>query len=174
MSEPTTENRAKPTEPFEGIYRSTLDRLASNLHQTVAAVGLNTPIEEFIDDKSRLVIRVDMPGMDPDDIEAKVRSGRLIIEGRRRHRNNGPRENVLRSEIMYGRLRRSLALPSWVENGEVELGYADGVLELRLATNAETCPHTSVFKPKRTMRASRSETGASKKAESSGRPAVSA
>ncbi len=139
-------------EPFDGWYQTTLDRVSSNLHQTVAAVGLSTPVEEFIDNECHLIVRMDMPGMDPDDIEARVRMGRLVIEGRRRHHDNGPRENLLRSEVMYGRFRRSLPLPSWVQSSDVVVSYRDGVLELQLETDPETCPHTSVFKPKRVAR----------------------
>jgi len=173
MSEETSENQAKSVEPTEGLFQSALHLLSSNLHQGVAAIGLSTPIEEFIDDAGHLVVRVDMPGMEPDDIEAKVRLGKLIIEGRRRQPINVARENVLRSEVLYGRYRRSLPLPSWVANSEIDVSYSDGVLELRLETIAETCPHTSVFKPKRMIRTNR-KNAASKKANGGGRASAHA
>ncbi len=162
MSEQSDVRYAARMEAVEGWYRTTLDRLSSNLHHTVAAVGLSTPVEEFIDGKSHLIVRIDMPGMDPEDIEARVRLGELIIEGRRRHHDNGPRENLIRSEIMYGRFRRTLALPNWVQSSAVQVSYQDGVLELQLETDEETCPYTSVFKPKRVTRAGRQKAGSSK------------
>lgn len=173
MSEAREVSQTRRNEPFEGWYQNALGRVSSNLHQTIAAVGLSMPVEEFIDDENHLIVRMDMPGMNPDDIQAKVRHGQLIIEGRRRHHGNGVKENLLRSEINYGRTRRRLPLPAWVESDDVELSYEDGVLELRLDTDAETCPHTSVFKPKRVMRTARGNAG-STKAESSRRPAASA
>jgi len=162
MNEGTEVNYVAHMEPSEGWYRTALERVSSNLHHTVAAVGLSTPVEEFIDRENHLIVRMDMPGMDPEDIEAKVRLGQLIIEGRRRHHDHGPRENLLRSEIMYGRLRRALPLPSWVLNGDVQLSYQDGVLELQLETDKKTCPYTSVFKPKRVTRSDRHPSGSSK------------
>lgn len=162
MNQASEVNYVARMEPFEGWYRTVLDRVSSNLHHTVAAVGLSTPVEEFIDNENHLIVRMDMPGMDPEDIEAKVRLGQLIIEGRRRHHDNGPRENLLRSEIMYGRFHRSLPLPRWVQNGDVQISYQDGVLELRLETDGETCPYTSVFKPKRVTRSARQSSGSSK------------
>jgi len=173
MSEGTEVNYVSHMEPSEGWYRTALDRVSSNLHHTVSAVGLSTPIEEFIDSDNHLIVRMDMPGMDPDDIEAKVRLGQLIIEGRRRHHDHGPRENLVRSEIVYGRLRRILPLPSWARNGDVQLSYQDGVLQLQLETDEETCPYTSVFKPKRVTQSARPSSGSSK-AEKSKRVAQSA
>ena len=142
--EPTTRRGA--AELRTDWYNATIGRLSSNLYQTLASAGLNAPVDEFLDDAGHFVVHMDLPGMDPNEIEAKVSVGKLIVEGRRRRNHEAVRENLVRSEILYGKFRRSLPLPSWVRSGDVEIEYEDGVLELRLKTDPETCPYTAVFK----------------------------
>ena len=118
--------------------KSALDRRPSNLHRTNAASGMNMPVEEFIDSEGKFVVRMDLPGMHPCDIDSKFRQGRLVIKGRRRRNSDALRKNLGRSEVTYGRFRRSLALPSRVRTSNVEIQYEHGVLELRLKMNPGT------------------------------------
>ena len=90
---------------------------------------------------------MDLPGMRPYDIDSKVRRGKLVIKGRRRRNSDALGEDLVRSEVVYGRFRRSLPLPSWVRTGNVEVQYEHGVLELRLETDPASCPRTPTHTP---------------------------
>ena len=51
------------------------------------SVGLRPALEFFVDD-NRLTIRVDLPGIEPEDVDIKVAGGFLTIKGSREEKQN--------------------------------------------------------------------------------------
>jgi HSP20 family protein len=89
-------------------------------------------IEEFREDGT-LVIRADLPGIDPDkDVELTVSHGMLHIEAERREEEKREEKGYLRQEVRYGSLSRSLPLPEGVTEADIAATYRDGVLEIRI------------------------------------------
>jgi HSP20 family protein len=89
-------------------------------------------IEERRDDDS-LVIRAEMPGIDPDkDVEIKVRDHLLEIRGERREEESTEEKGTRRSEFRYGSFFRAVPLPMEAKEGDVQASYKDGVLEVRV------------------------------------------
>jgi HSP20 family protein len=89
-------------------------------------------VEEFMDGE-QLVVRADLPGVDPDhDIEITVQDGTLRIQGQRRQETKTEERNVRRSEVRYGSFTRTLPLPAGASEKDITATYKDGVLEVRL------------------------------------------
>ena len=89
-------------------------------------------VEEFRDDGT-LVIRADLPGIDPDsDLELTVSHGMLHIEAERRQEEKREEKDYVRRELRYGSLSRSLPLPAGVTEADITATYKDGVLEIRI------------------------------------------
>jgi HSP20 family protein len=89
-------------------------------------------VDEFMDE-GQLVIRADLPGVDPDhDIEITVQDGTLRIQGQRRQETKTEEKNVRRSEVRYGSFTRTLSLPTGTSEKDITATYKDGVLEVRL------------------------------------------
>ncbi len=90
-------------------------------------------VEEFIED-DHLVIRAELPGVDPDrDIEVTVAGGMLTIRAERHEeKTEGDGKKGYRSEFRYGALVRTMPLPAGVADSDIEATYADGILEVRL------------------------------------------
>ena len=89
-------------------------------------------VEEFREDGT-LVIRADLPGIDPDkDVEVTVSDGVLHIEAERREEEKREEKGYLRQEVRYGSLSRSLPLPEGVTEDDITATYAAGVLEIRI------------------------------------------
>ena len=89
-------------------------------------------IEEIAQD-GHLTYRVEMPGINPaKDIDIFVSDGYLVIEG---HREMSTKEPT-RSEFFYGQLLRTLPLPSGTTSQDIEAQYADGILEITVATRS--------------------------------------
>ena len=89
-------------------------------------------VEEFMDNDA-LVVRADLPGVDPDhDIEITVQDGTLRIQGQRREERKTEEKDVRRSEVRYGSFTRTLPLPSGTSENDIKATYKDGVLEVRL------------------------------------------
>jgi HSP20 family protein len=82
--------------------------------------------EEYVED-GKYVLRVEMPGVDPDkDVEVSVADGVLTVAAERRE----ARKEGQRSEFYYGTMRRSLTLPLGVDETAVMAAYHDGILEV--------------------------------------------
>ena len=89
-------------------------------------------VEEFRDDGT-LVIRADLPGIDPDsDVELTVSHGMLHIQAERRQEEKREEKGYVRRELRYGSLSRSLPLPEGVTEADITATYKDGVLEIRI------------------------------------------
>ena len=89
-------------------------------------------VEEFREDGT-LVIRADLPGIDPDkDVELTVSHGILHIEAERREEEKREEKGYVRRELRYGSLSRSLPLPEGATEADIAATYKDGVLEIRI------------------------------------------
>jgi HSP20 family protein len=89
-------------------------------------------VEEYREDGT-LVIRADLPGIDPDkDVELTVSDGMLHIHAERREEEKREAKGYVRQELRYGALSRSLPLPEGVTGDEIVAVYKDGVLEVRI------------------------------------------
>lgn len=86
-------------------------------------------IEEFEKD-GNLVIRAEMPGVDPDkDIDVTTGDGFLTIKGERKEEH----KDAQRSEFYYGSFMRTIPLPKGVDEKNVKAEYRDGILEVQIA-----------------------------------------
>jgi HSP20 family protein len=89
-------------------------------------------VEEFREDGT-LVIRADLPGIDPDkDVGLTVSDGILHIEAERREEEKHEEKGYVRQELRYGSLSRSLPLPEGVTEADITATYKAGVLEIRI------------------------------------------
>ena len=97
-------------------------------------------VEEFVDGE-HLVVRADMPGIDPDrDVEVSVANGMLTLKGERRQESEVEDKQGYRSEFRYGMFSRTLPLPAGASETDVEATYHDGVLEVRVPVGETATP----------------------------------
>lgn len=103
-------------------------------------------VEEFRDGQD-LVIRAELPGIDPDkDVELSVSDGMLHIHAERREEERKEQKGYYRRELRYGSLSRSLALPTGVKETDISASYKDGILEIRIPTPKESTTRIPVSK----------------------------
>ena len=90
-------------------------------------------IEEFRQN-GHLVIKAEMPGIDPDqDVEITVADNTLDITAERKEEHEETDDRgFYRSEFRYGQFRRRLPLPAGVSRDAVTASYNDGILEIRV------------------------------------------
>lgn len=88
-------------------------------------------VEEQMDD-DKLVIRGELPGVDPDeDIDISIDNGRLSIRAERKERKESKNgEHGYHSEFRYGSFARVLTLPEGAVADDVSATYTDGILEV--------------------------------------------
>jgi HSP20 family protein len=89
------------------------------------------PIDEFREDGT-LVVRADLPGIDPDsDVDLTVSDGTLYIHAERREEKREDK-GYLRRELRYGSLSRALPLPEGITESDITAAYKAGILEIRV------------------------------------------
>ena len=94
-------------------------------------------VEEYVDGEN-LVVKAEMPGVDPErDIEVTVDDGMLTIAAQRRESTSEKSDQGYRSEFRYGSFLRQIRLPKGASPDVVSAIYKDGVLEIRLPKPAE-------------------------------------
>lgn len=97
-------------------------------------------VEEFVDDGAQ-VVRVELPGVDPDeDVDISVVNGVLRISARREEREEHKEKDSYRSEFRYGSFVREVALPEGCREEDVTATYTDGVLEVRAPVGEVAAP----------------------------------
>lgn len=89
-------------------------------------------VEEF-QDGDEMVVRAEMPGIDPDqDVEITVTDHVLHITAERREETRTEDRKGYRSEFRYGSFTRSVGLPAGATEDDVRATYNDGILEVRV------------------------------------------
>jgi HSP20 family protein len=88
-------------------------------------------VETFTRDGD-LVVRADLPGIDPKDVELLVEGERLTIKGERKAEKEEKNREYLYREVRYGGFERHVALPHGVDPDTVKATYHDGVLEVTM------------------------------------------
>ena len=90
---------------------------------------LKPRLESFIED-GKLIVRADMPGIDPKNIEVSVTGSELRIHGEREEKKETKKRDFFHREVRYGSYDRVLTLPEGVKAEDLKAAYRDGVLEL--------------------------------------------
>lgn len=124
-----------PLDPF-AMLRD-LDRLLEAPRP--GAVRWMPRIDVFDRDKD-LVVRVEVPGVNPDDIEVTVEDRTLTIAGTRAFTEADTTEGFHRREIFTGQFRRTLVLPEGLEASAVAAKAEHGILEVTVPRRPEVLP----------------------------------
>jgi len=77
-----------------------------------------------------LVVRADVPGIDPKDVEVSVLGNILTIKGERKAEKEEKKENYFRREISYGAFDRRMTLPEGAVADQVKASVKNGVIEI--------------------------------------------
>ncbi len=98
--------------------------------QGFAALAAWTPQIEIERRKDAMVIRADLAGVNPDDVDVTVENGVLTISGERRQERREEREGVVQTELSYGSFMRSIPLPDGADENRLSATMRDGSLEI--------------------------------------------
>jgi HSP20 family protein len=101
--------------------------------------GYSVPTDVFhMDDK--LVIRMDLPGINPDDVEVTVQENTLLINGRRSFPFDPKEVRFARRGVFYGEFTQRVSLGKGLDVESINAGYDNGVLMIAIPYSAEVQP----------------------------------
>jgi HSP20 family protein len=90
-----------------------------------------TPAVDVFSRGEDLVVRAELPGVDPDkDIDISFQDGALTIRGERRHEDRTEKDDYYRFESSYGSFQRTIPLPQGVKAQDIKATYENGILEV--------------------------------------------
>lgn len=90
------------------------------------------PAAELTETKENLVLRLELPGMQPADLNIEATAKSVSISGERKSEVKSEDEGKTRSEFRYGSFQRVIPLPTRIQNTEIKAEYKDGILHLTL------------------------------------------
>ncbi len=102
--------------------------------------GSWAPLVDVYEHEGSLVLKAELPGIEPKDVDIRVENNVLTLRGERRLDTEIKRENCHRIERAYGAFSRSFTLPNLVDTEKIQAEYKDGVLRVTLPTREEAKP----------------------------------
>jgi HSP20 family protein len=99
-----------------------------------------TPATEVLSKGDNLIIRVELAGVRPEDIDITFTGGMLTISGQRERVTGEEEENYYVQERHYGTFRRGMALPENVNDEDISANFQDGVVEISVRGGATVPP----------------------------------
>jgi len=120
---------------FVDLLHRDLDRLAQNRgvasddHSPVADW---VPAVDIVEEKDRFVMRADVPGVKPEDIDVSMDAGVLSVSGECHAIAPAEDAGVQRIERTTGRFLRRFTLPETANADGVAAKCADGILEVSI------------------------------------------
>ncbi len=91
-----------------------------------------SPSIEIVESDDAVVVRAELPGVDPSKIDVTALGGRLVIAGEKPQPTRHDPSEVCRCELRYGAFRRSIPLPEEVDLERIDATYQHGVLTLHV------------------------------------------
>ncbi|SRR5712692_2408182 len=131
--------------PFRGV--TTLqDQINRLFHDAFERTGEESnvtawaPAVDILENEQELVVKADLPEIDPKDLDIRVENNILTIRGERKFEKKVNEDNYLRVERAYGAFSRSFSLASTVNPAGIKADYQNGVLTLSIPKREEAKP----------------------------------
>jgi HSP20 family protein len=107
------------------LWEPFFDRLFTDFHD-----GGRRPAVDVIREDGHVIVRAEVPGMKPEEIEVKVEGGLLTVSGTHEESTEKEEAEYVHRERRYGAFHRTLALPEGIDPKKIEASVSDGVLEV--------------------------------------------
>lgn len=88
-------------------------------------------------ENGNLVVKADLPGIDPKEVSISVTGNQLTIEGERKQEKKEEKKDYFYRELAYGKFSRTMTLPQGVDADKVKANYKNGVLEITMPAPKE-------------------------------------
>lgn len=132
-----------PWEPFEfEKVRREMDRIWDSFFEEKPVKRVRgrrewVPSLDISETKGELVVKVDLPGIDPKEMDISLNDDVLTIKGEKKQEKEEKEEGYHLVERNYGSFTRSIRLPKEVQSEKIKAVYKNGVLRITLPKSKE-------------------------------------
>ena len=132
-------------EPFRGTssLQEQINRLFNDVFERPGDESNLTswaPAVDIFETEHELVVKADLPDVDPKDLDIRVENNILSIRGERKFEKKVSEDKYLRVERAYGSFSRSFSLANSVNSEAIKADYQNGVLTLTVPKREEAKP----------------------------------
>jgi HSP20 family protein len=93
---------------------------------------VRTPRMDIYETEKEVIVKVELPGVDPKDIEVEVQDNILKIEAKTEQKKEEKKKGYYRKEISSGFYKRAVPLPAEVIGNKAKASYTEGVLKIEI------------------------------------------
>jgi len=133
-------NLVSTQDQFNRLFNETFSRFFTGAEGGEAQGW--SPAVDIYENDNNLVLKAELPGVDPNDVEVRVEDNVLYLRGQRKFEKDVKEENYHRIERAYGSFQRTFTLPNSVDANKVAAEYKSGVLTLTMPKREEVKPKT--------------------------------
>lgn len=101
-----------------------------------AVPQLWAPAVDVEENEKELVVKADLPGVDPKDVEITVADGSLFLRGKKKEEHEEKGKNFRRVERFEGEFYREVAMPAGVDAEKVSATCNKGVVTITIPKKA--------------------------------------
>lgn len=98
------------------------------------------PRTDLEDTENAVTVRMELPGVDPQDVDIRVAGGLLTVRGEKKAESEQRRGSYQYVERQFGSFQRTVQLPSSADPDKVDAAFKNGVLTVTLAKRPEAKP----------------------------------
>lgn len=133
-----------PRKPFSELstVRNEMDRLWSRFLDDWPLPAMFTkgwaPMADISETKDKLIVKAELPGLDPEDLKLSLSGDLLTIKGEKKKEKEEKDEHHYSLERYCGEFQRSFRLPVEVQADKVDAKFDKGVLTITMPKTAKT------------------------------------
>lgn len=124
--------RRRELDLFRDEFDKMLERFFGELSPFDIFEGRGVPAIDLSETDDEYIVKAEVPGIEPKDVEVSIVDGVLTIKGQKKREEEKKKENYHRVERSYGEFSRSIRIPSPVQEDKIEAKYKNGVLRIVL------------------------------------------
>ncbi len=135
--------RFGPFEDFSTDMERVFDSMLGRTFGTMLRNGGQekyVPTLDLAETPTSFEVKVDLPGVKPEDVKVELHDGQLVISGQRDHSTERKEKNFHYTERASGSFVRSILIPGDVDSDKIDAQYEQGVLHVTLPKSAKTQP----------------------------------
>jgi HSP20 family protein len=134
-------------EPFRQEMESMFQRFFEPLETEAAAVQPWAPRVDVEETDKEIVLKADLPGVDPKDVEITVIDGSLLLKGEKKETKEEKKKNFHRLERFVGQFYREIPLPVGTDPDKIVAKSSQGVVTVTIPKKPEAQPKKVTIKP---------------------------
>jgi HSP20 family protein len=96
-----------------------------------------SPAVELKETEAEVILKAQIPGIDPKDLNVEVSQESVSITGEHREEKKSEEKGFFRSEFRYGKFERLVPLPAPIKTDQIQSEFKNGLLTLTMPKMAQ-------------------------------------